>query len=335
MASKKFRFQSTRTVGHWQAVGLLLALLLSRPILATPIDAIVAAISQPSYTQYVQDLQNFGTRYYSTTGNANALTYIYDAFYGFGLNVSYDTFSYGGTYKNVVATLPGKTHPEKIYIVGAHMDSTSDQAAATNAPGADDNASGMAAVMEMARTLVNWAFDATIKFIGFNAEEQHLHGSQAYVADAIANHENIVGMLNFDMIAYAQAGQPKSVYLAGDTALVNALDSNALEYTSLQTVKNYANVYGSDHYYFHSSLLPGSSSAFAIEAAPEIVRTYNPNYHKITDTTAYLDFAYATDIVRMGVATVAELAGAIPEPATIFCFLTGLALLVYRPIRAR
>ncbi len=107
----------------WRGVFLFLAVLFSQGITASPIDGIVGQISQTDYSTYLQNLQNFGTRYYNTQGNANALTYIHDAFTGFGLNTSYDSFSYGGnTYNNVVATIPGRTHPENVYIVGAHME---------------------------------------------------------------------------------------------------------------------------------------------------------------------------------------------------------------------
>ena len=319
-------------IGRFCTILLLCLLLLPvKSLFASPIDGIVGKISQADYTGYVEDLEDFQTRYYNTQGNLDALEYIQNAFLGFGLNVSYDPFTYNGsTYNNVVATLPGKTHPEQVYIVGAHMDSISDRDDPTNmnAPGADDNASGMAAVLEMAKVMVGYAFDATIKFFGFNLEEQGLRGSQAYAAKAKASGEQVLGMLNFDMIAYPGNSGAKNVFLAGDPNLVNAMEGNRLKYTNLTTTLNYSNLYGSDHYYFHSSFFPGSSSAFAIEAAPSSIPSHNPNYHQTTDTTAYLDFAYATDITRMGVATLAGLAGVIPEPSTLFCFLLGGLLLM-------
>lgn len=321
-----------RHLGILHASLCLIFIVTSNSVGASPIDAIVGRVSQTDYSTYVQDLQNFNTRYLTSQGNVDALTYIYNAFVGFGLTTAYDNFTYNnGSYNNIVATLPGKTHPENVYIVGAHMDSTSNDAA-NKAPGADDNASGMAAVLEMAKILVGNAFDATIKFFGFNAEEQGLVGSKAYADKAIANHENVLGMLNFDMIAYPVSGTPKGVFLGGDAGLVDALAANALKYTSsLKPSLNYANYYGSDHFYFHSTRFSGSSSAFAIEAYP----VNNPNYHQKTDTTAYLDFAYATDITRMGLATVAGLAGVVPEPPDFLCFLIGMIALIHRVVLSR
>lgn len=302
---------------------------------ANLISDIVGDISQSQYTTYVQNLQDFGTRYYNTSGNLSALSYLYSSFSSFGLNVAYDPFSYNGqTYNNVVATLPGRTNPNEVYIVGAHMDSTSTNPTQL-APGADDNASGMAAVLEMASILAHRAFDATIKFIGFNAEEQGLKGSQAYAADAAVSHEDIKGMLNFDMIAYAHPGSPESVYLAGDSNLVDMMAANALSYTSLASQKTYANIFGSDHYYFYSGLLPGSTSAFAIETAPANIPSYNPYYHQIADTADNLDFAYASEITRMGIATIAELAGPIPEPPALPCLMAGFAVLAWGRYRLK
>ena len=318
-------------IGRFCTILLLCLLLLPvKSLFASPIDGIVGKISQADYTGYVEDLEDFQTRYYNTQGNLDALEYIQNAFLGFGLNVSYDPFTYNGsTYNNVVATLPGKTHPEQVYIVGAHMDSISDRDDPTNmnAPGADDNASGMAAVLEMAKAMVGYAFDATIKFIGFNLEEKDLVGSKAYADKAKASGEQVRGMLNFDMIAYPGNSGTKNVFLAGDSNLVDAMKGNALKYTKLTTTLSYNNFDDSDQYYFHSSLFPGSTSAFAIEAEP----LNNPNYHKTTDSTDtsnYMDFAYATDITRMGVATLADFAGVIPEPSTLFCFLLGGLLLM-------
>ena len=315
----------TQTNKEW-AIGflcLMTVLPFNRP-LAGPIDDIVGKISSTEYASYVQNLQNFGTRYYNTDGNIKALTYLHDAFFGLGLDTGYDSFSFNGVnYNNVVATLPGKIHPQNVYIVGAHMDSISN-APSSNAPGADDNASGMAAVLEMAKAMVGHAFDSTIKFFGFNAEEEGLVGSKAYADKAIASGEHVLGMLNFDMIAYPGSSGAKNVLLAGNPGLVNAMAGNALKYTSLTPSLNYDNLWGSDHYYFHSSYFNGSSSAFAIEAYP----VNNPNYHKTTDTTDYLDFAYGTDVTRMGVATLAGLAGVLPEPSSLVCFVFGLYLMI-------
>ncbi len=105
---------------------------------------------------------------------------------------------------NVVATLPGKQAEAKdrIYVVGGHYDSrVSDTMNATDfAPGANDDASGTAAVMEMARVMAKYEFDATLVFIAFAAEEQGLNGSTHWAEMAKQNQWNVAGMITNDII---------------------------------------------------------------------------------------------------------------------------------------
>ena len=129
-----------------------------------PIDSLVAQVSQSSYTTLHQDLL------YTHTGDNRGLTgpehdlardNIYSYFAGLGLQTSLEPFVYNSqTYYNVVGVHPGVTRPNDVYLVGAHYDSV-------NNPGADDNASGTAAVMELARVLSQYQFDATLVFVGF------------------------------------------------------------------------------------------------------------------------------------------------------------------------
>ncbi|HEX5751788.1 MAG TPA: M28 family peptidase [Archangium sp.] len=110
-----------------------------------------------------------------------------------GLRISHQT---GGTEplttSNIIAELPGVTHPEEIILVGAHYDAVYQ--------GADDNTSGTAAMVEMARILSQYKFDRTIRFVGFDLEELGLIGSLRY-ADTIKG-ERIYSSIVFDGIGY-------------------------------------------------------------------------------------------------------------------------------------
>jgi peptidase M28-like protein len=111
---------------------------------------------------------------------------------------------------NVIATLHG-SQPEsaaRIYLVSGHYDSrcTDVLDAACDAPGADDDASGVAAVLEMARVMARHRFDATIKFVAFAGEEQGLLGSAYFAEQAKQQGLNIVGMFSNDIIG-ATLGQ--------------------------------------------------------------------------------------------------------------------------------
>jgi hypothetical protein len=111
---------------------------------------------------------------------------------------------------NVVATLRG-TQPEsasRVYVVSGHYDSmcTSPTDAECDAPGANDDASGTAAVLEMARVMAKRSFDATIVFMTVPGEEQGLLGSTHFAGEAKKAGMNIEGMLDNDIVGNSHGG---------------------------------------------------------------------------------------------------------------------------------
>jgi len=273
-----------------------------------PIDSLVAQVSQSSYTTLHQDLL------YTHTGDNRGIggpehdlarENIQSYFVGLGLDTSLQQFLYNSaTYYNVVGVYPGVTDPEDIYLVGAHYDSV-------NNPGADDNASGVAAVMELARVLTQYEFDATLVFVAFDQEEQGLWGSKAY-ANAHAS-DNILGMLSLDMIAYNPAANHDtvrfydSVVRPTDT-IKSALATAFASYSGGLATFNAGTINASDHYPFE---LAGVDAALVIEYNV----WSNPYYHQLTDaveTADNIDYVYATKVTRgvMGyLATAAGLRG--------------------------
>jgi hypothetical protein len=170
----------------------------------------VNKVSLGQYQTYQVDIQNMGLGLYGgqaynqgyrnrdgwanggTLGNRETQLYLFDQFSSMGLDVSLQ-----GRYKNVVAELPGTQTPGDIYIVCGHYDTTS----SGERPGGDDNASGTAGVLEAARVLTQYSFKSTLRFIGFNAEEDWMKGSQDYVNTIVLpSNENVVGVINLDMI---------------------------------------------------------------------------------------------------------------------------------------
>lgn len=296
--------------------------------LAAPFDFLVNQISKSDYQGYVGSLVGFGSRnLLYTSGNTYARNYIHDQFSGFGMTVAYDDFLYeGNTYQNVVGTIPGTTKSDDIYLLGAHFDSMPGGAVS---PGADDNASGVAALLEIASVLSQYEFESTVKFVAFNAEEQGLRGSMAFANEAKGNNDKIKAMINFDMIAYTGGSPSKDLEIMGNDWLVDALSSNALLYVdSLLSEKHYGDVYGSDHYYFHSSQYQGSASILLIENTPsEIWGGSNPYYHKTTDLPGNLDYDFAWDVTKAGAVTMADIAGIYPVPVPAAFWLLGSALI--------
>ncbi|MCP4229247.1 MAG: M28 family peptidase, partial [bacterium] len=104
-------------------------------------------------------------------------------------------------WENVIGELPGKTRPEEIYIICAHYDSTSDSPWYI-APGAEDNGSGTAGVLHLAKIMSQYDFASTIRFCTWSGEEEGLEGSYAYAAEAFDRGDDIRAVYNMDMIAY-------------------------------------------------------------------------------------------------------------------------------------
>ena len=107
--------------------------------------------------------------------------------------------------KNLVLTIPGRgPNANQQVLMTAHLDSTTnyDGDPRVIAPGAEDNASGVAALMEAADLFRYYKFDRTIKMIFFTGEEQGLHGSTAYVEDFASDMSSILGVVNLDMFGY-------------------------------------------------------------------------------------------------------------------------------------
>jgi Zn-dependent M28 family amino/carboxypeptidase len=233
------------------------------------------------------------------------------------------TTSFPVTYStgwNVIATLPGTTRPGDWYVVGGHYDSTSENPSVA-APGADDNASGCAGVLELARLFAAHPPDATMIFICFSGEEQYLYGSQDYVDDLSAAGDlgHVLGAYIIDMIAFS-AGPPLEAILETESPVgldfTNAFNDAALDFTTLGIVREYG-VCCSDHAPF---LWASRPAVLAIEAD----YPSNPNYHTTNDLPGYLTPALAGQILRMGGGGLLRLAGS----STIFVdgFESGGAL---------
>ena len=110
---------------------------------------------------------------------------------------------------NVVTTIRGTTDPDRIYIASGHYDSiNSDVMNATlDAPGADDDASGVAVIMELARVLSQHPLEATVMLVAVQGEEQGLLGSRGLAEEAVAKKWNIEGMITNDIVGGAVGGE--------------------------------------------------------------------------------------------------------------------------------
>ena len=208
---------------------------------------------------------------------------------------------------NIVFRLPGVREPDRRILLCAHYDSQSSTPLVCG-PGADDNASGTAAVLESARALAGERPEKTIEFVFFDGEEMGLLGSRHFAAhlDDGAVYEAVV---NIDMIGWDEGGD-RSVEVAGragfapDSLLFVLFDETAEAIGSPLSPHLFVNEMPiSDHVSFYDLGIP---SVLVIEGKKNDL---TPHYHSCTDVAAYVDFEYAALCTRAALGAVVLLAG--------------------------
>lgn len=233
----------------------------------------------------------------------------------------FDADGYAGV--NIVATLRGEgPAPQGVYVIGAHYDSEQN-------PGADDDASGVAGLLEAARVLRGSRFRGTIVLVTFDQEEERRNGwgrgSQYFAAQAKNDRTNVRAMLGLDMVAYNHAGGNRATLSRCDRAksspssqLLAQVRTAFVDYSGL-SVTTLTGENASDPYLFYRAGFPALlvSEEFDKDGWP-----LNPYYHRAQDFYLandgtpleyaghpYLDLQYAARIVRGVVAWVATEAG--------------------------
>ncbi|MCR4417419.1 MAG: M20/M25/M40 family metallo-hydrolase [Ignavibacteria bacterium] len=240
------------------------------------------------------------SRHKNQPGNDKAAQFIYEKFQSYGLQVQYESFSSTG--KNVIATKQGLNDSQAYFVICAHYD---DMPSGTTAPGADDNASGTATVLELARVFSQYNFNYTIKFICFDEEEQGLIGSNYYATQARNRNDSIIGVINLDMTAYDANNDGMvdvhSNSVANTSQIANEWINNIYQYGVNLTPRTVASQPYSDHYSFQQK---NYGAILVIEYDLE----FNPRYHTVNDKFQYLNMDYATKIAKVSAATAAEYA---------------------------
>lgn len=213
---------------------------------------------------------------------------------------------------NVYSTLQGANDDGNYYAVDGHFDTV------TTTPGADDNASGTAGMLEAMRVLSQFNSETSIRFIGFDKEELGLRGARHYVAN-LPGDENVLGLINFEMIGYTCTNQPECVnFPNADTAIYNIRSSfatnmsdvfNSVGATHVPGLKIVSVLDDGDPNFLRSDHAPfwgiGVDALFVSDGAN--FRT--PHYHQPTDTIDKFDVEFMTRIVKTAVGTLATVAG--------------------------
>lgn len=246
-----------------------------------------------------------------------ATQYAYDYFSGLGLSVTYQDYSLDGyELRNIIAEQRGNVHPENIYIACAHLD---DMPKSGRAPGADDNASGCAAVFTAASILSKYTLENTVRYVLFTGEEQGMEGSYSYVRELAARGENMLGALNMDMIAYDSDSSPAVEVHCGDMPASGTLGDYWIDTVSRYSLPLAPRKYTSDSigYSDHERFWDAGYNALLLieDGGADETGDFNPYYHTAEDTRAHCNPVYLTACTKATTGTLARLA--VPVGATV------------------
>ena len=254
---------------------------------------------------------------------------------------------------DVVATLPGDATPERIVIVSGHYDSrvTDVMNATGNAPGANDDASGVAVALEMARVMAGRHYPATIKFVAVTGEEQGLYGSTHLAQEMADGKKDVLAMITNDIVgnSHGQGGAHDAshvrVFASGadptetlaDLAQRRAAGTDAdtpartLGRAVLDADRRYVSGFGVQLVYRLDRYLRGGDHQPFVQHGYAAVRFTEPNEDwrhqhqdvrvengvQYGDLPQFVDYAYLANVARVNAAAVASLASAPAPPANV------------------
>jgi aminopeptidase YwaD len=260
------------------------------------IACLVELVSSHTIKSSIQHLTSYSTRFTFSDKIVPAREWIYRQFVTMGYtDVVYQDFVLcDSIQKNVICSKSGQSN--RVLILCAHYDSTARSTVGWDwqtcpAPGANDNASGVAAMLETARILRNVDLDFDIRFIAFAGEEQNLTGSRAYAEYALDNAMDISLVINLDEIGCPDTewnvvigedqGNHTPIKNAASHDFAKVMAESAADYTVL-TCK-YADIWASDH-------MPFNSGGYAVIGVCEAGRYRHS--HEVTDTCDNIDIDY-------------------------------------------
>jgi hypothetical protein len=270
------------------------------------IRPVVRDVSVARIYEYEKAAFEFDSKHITQPGNARAIDYYITMLKSFGYEPEVQWFEprQGIRTANVIARIPGTTNPELIYVVSSHFDSVA------GGPGADDDTSGSAALLEAARVLAGKPQAATIELAFFTGEEGGLLGSREYVRRAVADKDRIVGALNNDMIGWANDFRLDNTIRYSNDGIRDLQHAAAFLFTDLITydAKYYRSTDAAAYYEAYGDIVGGIGSYPILG---------NPHYHQPHDILEHINHQLVAEVSKTTVASIMLLAS---SPAR----LTGL-----------
>lgn len=282
---KNFRRTSGTDVKHYSAP-------VQKAAFAAPlIKDFISRIDVPSIKSDVETLANYKTRLAGSPDNQKATAQIKSIFAGLGYTVS--EFCYRPDACSIVADKLGDGTSSDVIMIMAHLDSVG-----KNFAGADDNASGIAVLLEVARVLKDYGNKKTLRFFATNGEEGGLYGAEHYAQLLKKNGDikKLVLAINMDMVGYNSNGIVELETDSQYEKLANWFASLATTYTGLKS-KITIGAWGSDHVPFIQGGVP---TLLTIEDWS----TKTPCYHTECDKPSTLNYEYAGQIAKLNLAAI-------------------------------
>ena len=281
-------------------------------------------VNMDSLEATVQHLQDYGHRLWNSNNAFAASDWIAGRMQALGLEVEQQPF-YANTWlgsgesaPNVIGIQRGTLYPDTYVVCGSHFDSFSYQAMSGGAaPGADDNATGVASVLESARILTQYEFEYSIVYCAYGCEEMGLYGSEAYASRCQQEGMDIIGYFNNDMNGYLYGDQihidciyPNSVEPIG-TYYINV---GSVYYPELPIRHVNFNEGDSDHTSFNNH---GYMGIYPFED----YQNYSPYIHTPNDLigTSVNSFEMGQQYCQMNIACLAEIANPIGDTPVVEC----------------
>jgi len=261
--------------------------------------------------------ETIGPRSYRDEANlVAAADFVTRSFEAAGYTVTFQPYEVKGwTYRNIIAELRGTEEPDRILIVGAHYDTVE------GTPGADDNASGVAVLLELARLHAETRFRKTVRFVAFTLEEPPFFrsrqmGSRVYARSLKARGEQIEGMLCLEMVGYYSQAKGSQSFpffwlrwryptTGNFITVVSNSASGPLQTHVRDALKTHAVL--PVETYTGPWWIPGvdfsDHSSFWKEGYPAVMLTdtafyRNPHYHRGTDRAETLDYRSMAELTR-------------------------------------
>lgn len=262
--------------------------------IAAQVRAAVAEVNVGRIYGYQKTLFSFDSKHITNPGNWAATEWLQQQYTAFGLRTHLQRFTtLQGTeveVANVIATIPGTVNPELIYVVGAHFDSRAE------GPGADDNTSGTAMILEAARVLATRPLPATVMFVAFTGEESGLRGAREFgrrMKDSI----HVVGALNNDMMGWSNDHRLDNTIRYSNPGLRDVQHAAAMGFSSLITY---------DAFYYKSTDAQALYDAWGdiIGGIGSYPILGNPHYHQVHDVLETINHRQLAETSKTTIATI-------------------------------